>query len=63
MEALRSKAQALLELQPQPPVSPPDGQARPPSAAPCLLPASRLMLHRHAPDSSALPTEGMNVSL
>ena len=30
VEALRGKAQALLELQPQPPVAPPDGEARPP---------------------------------
>ena len=61
MEALRGKAQALLELQPQPPAAAPDGQARLPSA-PYLLPARRLMLHQHAPDSSVLPTKGMNVS-
>ena len=43
MEALRGKAQALLELQPQPPAAPPDGQARPPPAPLCTVAARWLM--------------------
>ena len=38
MEALRGKTQALLELQPQPPAAPEEGQARRPTAPQCSLP-------------------------